>query len=551
VAGHRQRLRLKALAGDALAFLPALLFLALFSVGPVAVLLAGALAAPGGAAALGPLLADPLNVRAFQNSLEQGALSAAAAVALGYPAGVVFGRYAWRGRGAWLSVLLVPFLLPSLVVILGVRELFGPGGVVSSAVPWAAALGSGLPGVVAVNVYFNAPIVILFIAAAVENSARPLEDAATTLGAGPLRVFRDVWGRSSAAGAAAGALLTFVFSALGFAAPLVLCGARCSTLEVQVYELARVLLEPGAATLLAFVMVATLVAPTAAYLALLSRLRRGAASGTGRRARPLPWRDPVAWPLLAATGFAIAALMLLLAVVVGRAFAPSVPGAAIGSAFASLFSASTSARLGISTLAALGNTLFFAAGTAAVALLIGVATGFAARRRPRGARAVDFLLFVPLLLSPVLLAFALETFWAPVFSGPDSVWPLILLSQSSLALPFAVQSLNVSLGRVPKRYGEAARTLGASSPTAYLDAELPIARDGLVAATLFAFALGLGEFTATFFLFTPPFTTLPVELYILQGVRLVAPADALAGLLVVVSVLVFLAVVAGGRRVLL
>ncbi|MCI4322349.1 MAG: iron ABC transporter permease, partial [Thermoplasmata archaeon] len=66
---------------------------------------------------------------------------------------------------------------------------------------------------------------------------------------------------------------------------------------------------------------------------------------------------------------------------------------------------------------------------------------------------------------------------------------------------------------------------------------------------LFAFALSFGEFTATYFLATPTFNTLPVELYRLEGLRLTSFAAADAGLLVIVSLVAFLVIVRGGRRV--
>ena len=148
-----------------------------------------------------------------------------------------------------------------------------------------------------------------------------------------------------------------------------------------------------------------------------------------------------------------------------------------------------------------------------------------------------------------MLSFALASFWRPILGGESMVWLLIVLSQTTLALPFALQSLVVALSRVPATFREAAQTLGSRPWPAYLDTEVPQVRGGLITAGLFAFALSLGEFTATYFLAIPRFTTLPVEIYRLQSVRLAAPADALAGLLVIVSLLTFLGITIGGRRV--
>jgi ABC-type Fe3+ transport system permease subunit len=199
-------------------------------------------------------------------------------------------------------------------------------------------------------------------------------------------------------------------------------------------------------------------------------------------------------------------------------------------------------------LQVVGNTLFFAAVAATIVLLLGVVAGYALGARPRLSTGLSLYLFLPLLISPVLLAFSLAQFWRPVLGGESTVWILIIVSQSILALPFALQSLQIPLAGLSPSARDSARVLGAPSWIAYLDTDLPRVRPGLMTAGLFAFALGLGEFTATYFLVTPNFTTLSVAVYDLQGLRQFPLAEAAAGLLLVVSLAVFAAVHYGGRH---
>ena len=530
-----------------LAFLlPVLAFVTLFALVPVAWLFFRSVTAAGGAGALG-ILGASANLRAVDNSLVQGGLSAVLAVAVGYPAGVFLGRYAWPGRAAVRAFLLVPFLLPSLVVVFGVLDLFGPSGIVSGIVPGLSWLGSGLPAIVVANLLFNVPIVILFTAVGCEGSSRALEETVATLGGSPARAYLDVWGASSAVGAFAGGLLTFLFSALSFAPPLLLCGPGCYTIEAQVWFLDTLGLQPTAAGVLSLAVVLLFLAPTAAYLAVLSHLRSGRRSGDRPSVRPITLA-PVPVALGAETAAVLRGVGGLLAAVLYRALAPA-GGGAVGSAWSELFAPSTTARLGISVTGAVGNTLFFAGVAAAIAILLGIVSGFALVRRPRRAGALGLVLFVPLLVSPVVLAFSLAEFWRPLLGGESTVWALIIVSQASLALPFALQSLALPLAGLGPAERDAARGLGATAWGAFLDADLPRVRDGLVTAGLFAFALGLGEFTATYFLVTPTFTTLPVALYDLSNTRLVGVADAAAGLLLLLSLAVFAAIALGGRRV--
>ncbi|HLM70297.1 MAG TPA: ABC transporter permease subunit [Thermoplasmata archaeon] len=536
--------------GEGIGFLlPVVAFIGLFALLPVALLFSNALLQVGGAGGFVAVLSATQNVRALENSLEQGALSAVLAVALGYPAGVFVGRYRFPGRSSLRSLLLIPFLLPSLVVVLGVLDLFGPNGVVSAAVPATAFFGRGIPAIIAANLFFNVPIVLLLTATGCEGASVELEETVATLGGTPVRAYREVWARPTWVGAAAGGLLTFLFSALSFAPPLLLCGpsSRCYTLEAQVYALDQTFLEPNSAAVLALAMVLLLLLPTAVYLGLVSRLR----TNPGRRRaslRPVDWHAPSTWALALETMIVLAAEAALIVAVLYRTVAPTGRYGA-GAAWTELFSASTTAHLGVSAVTALGNTLFFAVVAAAVALLLSIVSGYAVVRRPDRTVALGLLLFVPLLLSPVVLAFALASFWSPFLGTSSNVWTLVIVSQAILALPFALQSLEIPLAGLSANARDAARTLGASSFGAFLDADLPRVRDGLVTVGLFAFAFGLGEFTATNFLVPPQLTTLPVALYALSEVRLFPVADAAAGLLLLLSLAVFAVIAVGGRRV--
>jgi thiamine transport system permease protein len=538
---------MKHLGSDGAFLFPVVAFVTLFALLPVAVLFVTTLTSAGGASGIDAVLTGGNNVRAVENSLVQGGLSAGFAVVLGYPAGVFLGRYDWPGRSAVRAFLLVPFLLPSLVVVFGVLDLFGPTGVLSSALPSLSVFGSGLPAIVVANLLFNIPIVVLFTATGAEGSSADLEETVATLGGSPARAYRDVWARPTWVGALAGGLLTFLFSALSFAPPLLLCGPGCYTVEAQIWFLDTLGLQPTAAGVLSVAMVGVFLVPTAAYLFLVGRLRRTGGRRAGRL-RPIRWRSPFTVGLAAETGAVLLGVFGLLGAVLYRTLAP-VGGGGPGSAWTALFSPATTQRLGISAVGAVANTLFFAVVAAGIAVVLGIVTGYAVARRPRRAGALGLLLFIPLLLSPVVLAFSLAEFWRPLFGGESTVWALVIVSQAALALPLALQSLEIPLSTLSPEQREVARALGATGWGAFLDADLPRVRNGLVTAGLFAFALGLGEFTATYFLVTPTFTTLPVALYDLANSRLAGVADAAAGLLLLLSLGVFGAIVLGGRRV--
>ncbi len=522
-------------------------FLLAFVLAPTAALFRHGLSGPSGAAALAQALTSAGGARAFSASLEQGGLSAALAGLLGYPAGVFVGRYRWRGRTVARSALLLPFLLPGLVMVLGVLDLVGPSGLLGGPLPSLRWYASGIPGIVAVNLLYNVPIVVVLTAAGCEASSSDLEETVASLGGGPGRVFRESWGLPSAIGAGCGALLTFVLSALSFAPPILLCGERCATVEVRVYELSAIAGEPALAAALALVLVLVFAGPTLLYVLLARRLR----AVRGRRFRPRApdWARPTTWlwaGSFAAVGLAESAL--LGAVLLRSLSSPG--GGSFGAPWRLLVSASTAARIGNPVGSAIANTLLFAALAAAVTVVLGIGSAFLTSRRPAVGAPLALALFVPVLISPVVLAQALGTFWGPWLGAGYSLAVLIVLSQALLAAPFALQSLELPLAGIPAGATEAATALGAGPWTAFVDGALPRIRRGVETAVLFAFALGMGEFTATYFFAnpTPAVRTLPVEIYLLVPARLFPEAEAAAALLLVLSLAVFAAITALGGR---
>jgi len=509
---------------------------AAFALVPAAELFARAIASSGGLSAFAAAGTTVATRRAFDNSLLQGGVSAALAVGVGYPAGVFLGRYQWPGRGFVRSAMLLPFLLPSLVMVLGTLDLLGPQGLVGGSVPGLRWFARGIPGIVAVNLFYNVPIVVILTATGCEASSSSVEETVATLGGSPARAYLESWAWPSWVGATCGGLLTFVFSALSFAPPILLCGSRCDTVEVRVYRLAEITGQPYTAGVLALLLVAAFLAPAVAYLLLTRRLRP--APGSSYRPRPPSWRAWGTWALAAEFAAVVGAEAALVLAVLVRSVVPP-GGGRWAHGWQLLFSPATSAHLGTSVSNATANTLFFATLAAAVGIVLASTSAFLTARRAGWATPLALVLFVPVLLSPVVLAEALASFWRPVLGGSADVWVLIVLSQALLGVPFALQALEIPLAGLGRQGTEVAATLGATPWGAFVDAELPRVRRGIQSAVLFAFALGMGEFTATNFLVTPKTTTLPVAVYALQNARLLPAASAAAGLLLLVSLALF------------
>ena len=143
---------------------------------------------------------------------------------------------------------------------------------------------------------------------------------------------------------------------------------------------------------------------------------------------------------------------------------------------------------------------------ASLALLLAIPAAYAlSRYRFRGREVVDTLLEFPIIVSPAALGAMLLIF----FNNPLGEWIQenaarfvfsfagIVLAQFVTVLGVAVRLLKTSFDEVPVELETVARTLGATPRHAWFTVTLPLARRGLIAAFILAWAKALGEFGAT------------------------------------------------------
>jgi iron(III) transport system permease protein len=147
-------------------------------------------------AAYGTLFADPAYWTAVRNSLAFATLLTAIAV----PTGTVFAILCHRTDlplAGWFSrLLLAPIVIPPLGLILGWIVLYSDGGYVTQAVQRVLHLPtwqlSSIPGMAVLGAVVATPIAYVTCRAALEGKDSALEDAAASLGAGPLTVLLRV-----------------------------------------------------------------------------------------------------------------------------------------------------------------------------------------------------------------------------------------------------------------------------------------------------------------------------------------------------------------------
>jgi len=507
----------------------------------------------------GPLravLADPHYLRVLGFTATQALLSTLLSLALGVPGAYLLARYSFPGRRLLRSLSIVPFVLPAITVALGFVLFFGQSGHVNRVLMNLLGLPRpplrilySLSGIVLAHAFYNAPIVTRLVAAGWEGIDPSAEEAAASLGVRPLRRFVGVTLPLLTPSLLGSAALVFVLTFLSFPIVLVLGGARYATIEVEIYTLMRTLLDYPAGS--ALILVQTFLSLGVFYLFLraeggLAVVVRGERDV---RARPLFARD--GW---AGKAFLLAYVGLVAVLFCGPLLSVLVDSLRVGGRFTvasyrDLLGRGYSPFLGASPWRAVGNSLFLGAVSTAMALPLGLLIAwFGVRGRMPGRRGLEALLLAPLAVSSVAVGAAILRGLGrePLHLG--GTLASIALAHAILSYPFVVRAVRPGLAGLDPAWVEAARSLGASRGRAFRDIEFPLIVPSLLTAAAFAFALSVGETSATAMLARPGTETMPLAVWRLLSARQFGPASAMAGVLIGVSFLSFLAVDGLGRR---
>lgn len=172
--------------------------------------------------------------------------------------------YLHRSSGTWRTILLVlvisPLLTSAVVRTYGWIAILSENGLLNNAL---GAIGAGRlrlmfnkTGVVIGLTEILMPYMILALLAGFGRLDPRVEEAASTLGATPFRVFRRIILPLTLPGIALGCLLCFVLAVSSFITPKLLGGGRVFLLATEIYDQAIVTLNwPLAATLSILILV--------------------------------------------------------------------------------------------------------------------------------------------------------------------------------------------------------------------------------------------------------------------------------------------------------
>lgn len=170
--------------------------------------------------------------------------------------------------------------------------------------------------------------------------------------------------------------------------------------------------------------------------------------------------------------------------------------------------------------------------TTVFTLAVGIPAAMGMQRIPSRARTLLMAVFLAPIIVPVIVI-AIAVYRTALDIGLNGTLAGLVLSHSSLALPFVVINVGISLAAIDDRWLQAAAGLGATPWTVFRTITLPNILPGVVGGAVFAFVTSFDEAIVSIFMAGYAAKTLPVKMW--ETIRIeFTPAVAVAATLMIV-----------------
>jgi ABC-type spermidine/putrescine transport system permease subunit I len=512
------------------------------------------------------ILTTDVYIHVLATTLRISLLTALLCNLIGYPLAYWLAHMPREKRGKLMLLVMLPFLTSYLVKTFAWVIVLGRNGVINQ---FLATIGiSKIPmlqsefAVLLGMVQGLLPIAILTMLPVMLSIDERLVQAAKTLGAHPVRAFWLVYFRLSMPAIASAGLLTFLISLGFFIVPALLGGPRQTLLAQLIITQVQQVLDWGFAGALAvFLLMATIIAcwlydrvfgmstlagNTGVHIGRASMLRKLGVYCLGKlaymfeqinaiSARYIP-RAVSSRLLMVYSIVVLSILCLPTFVVIPIAFTSSsfleFPPPGFGLHWMAHYFTT-----GIWIEATL-RSFYVAFITALLATLLG---GFVALALSRMKTRLNGLLFniflVPMIVPRIIIAAGLMYLYGRIGLIGTNIG--LIIGHTVIALPFVVVTLVSVLKGYEIRLDQAAATLGASPIKVLWKVTLPLLKEGLIAAFLFAFNASFDELTIALFVTGGTSETLPKKMWDEMFLQL-SPMIAAASVIVLLVTLVLL-----------
>ena len=526
--------------------LPGFMVLLVLFLVPVCMTLGQAFVVDGGFSfsLIASTFTDPYYLRIMAFTLIQALCSTLASLLIGLPGAYLMTTYRFPGKRLLKTLYTIPFVLPSILVVLGFVIFYGNSGFLNKAI--MAVFGLKEPplrilysftAVLLAHAFYNFPVVVSIVGDYWQRLDSSCESAASTLGSKRAKVFRTITLPRLAPSILSAASLVFLFCFTSFAIILVLGGGPAlTTTEVEIYRLARISMDTGRACALS--LFSMLVAIVAMFVYSAAQRRQNHGEALGNQNAKLERKPRGFGQHLGIIIYLVFSLLFILCPILSIV-ARSLLGNATRSggltfslaAYERLFAARSSNLKAVAASVAIALASSLLATAAALRICTSIA------RSNKAGVATDVAVMLPMVTSSVIVG--LSYFIGAKYMKFMPPFVLVVLAHCVITMPFVVRTILPVYRKIPENLVNASYTLGFGARQTFRKVIRPILMPAMLTGMVFSFAMSMGELNATLLLGTTSMQTIPIQIYRLISSYNYQGACALGCILILVCFVVF------------
>jgi thiamine transport system permease protein len=480
----------------------------------------------------------------IQFTFFQALLSTLLIVTLGLPGAFILARLRFKGKSLVRALMIVPFVLPPIVVVIGFNQMFGAYGVIDSFLMWLQSsslsvfnLATGVPGIILAHTFYNIPLVLLMVSASLERLSPEIEESADLLGATTFQRFRRITFPHILPSLLASAILAFLFCFMSFPIILAFGQGRFLTIEAQIWNAFR-FFDYGQASSLTLIQIFITLTLALVYVKLGRQSgNNGGVTASIKTIEFAQYRVRERMLIIAYVGMLMVLIIGPIVTILRAAVYNPNNGLLTLDGFSNLLTGGSHGGL-----THLVNSLFYAGLATLFAVVLGIPLALAMRSRSKTIPTfASTMILLPLGVSSISVAYGLMLTIAVPTGLVTNPWPIIVIAQTIIGLPFSARAIEIAMRNIDQALLDQADSLGASRLQRLLFVELPLLAPGILVGGVFAFAMAIGEMSATYLIALPQNYTLAVAIYDNYATRHFVEAGAAALILVIICVIAFLA----------
>ncbi len=492
----------------------------------------------------GEFLSSQVFLNTLSFSVKEACISSLGSLLLAFPGAYFFGRYEFPGKKLLRSIMILPFMFPGILVVLGMIVFYGRNGLLNHFLSWLTPDGGlqfqslyGFWGIILAHIFYNFSFCLRLLSESWERIDPRLREASKVLGAGVFATLRRITIPLLLPTISYLFALVFLYSFLSFTIVLVLGGYLYKTFEVLIYIEYNHKLNFDRASMIAAVQI-VLLAGVLFLQNIFNRKNKRQVNiyrelpKLSMKKRPLATLVFQNYLLLVTVFFAGPLITIL-----SRSLNSSgLAGTQLTlDNYRLLFQEGFKFTVGTNFPELIGVSLLIALTVAVISISLAYIT--AGYRRNNSWGWLDIWFQLPLGISFLTFAFGIA-----VLGKPLPNWVLIVWAQVFLVFPLVYSILSSARHEFGDSLMEAAATLGANPITIFRTVEFPMMKKAVGTAFAYAIALSLGDLTSVLVLGNGKVNTISLAVYQLIGHYRFAQATALGSIYILLSLLLFIVI---------